>query len=168
MRIFPMALSAALAFFCSPIANAAVALNGSLSDGLVSLVYDPANGSLSLDAAGKEITALEILSAGGNFRGTKPEQVNGLFDVYAPNKLFVLKPGAARFGDQNFGAAMSPGISVLQLAADLTVTGAIYPSGDLGPVDLALPEPTAMPLFGLGLLGAIASIHRKKIDSTSA
>lgn len=168
MRNFHVLTAIVLLLICSPRAQAAIPWSGNIGtgadDGLITMVYDPANGKLSMDAAGKEITALEILSAGGYFTGTKPEQVNGLFDVFTPTKMFILKPGAARFSDQDFGTVMAPGLSALQVAADLTVTGALFPSGGLGTVDLVkIPEPTTSAIWGLGLVRLHRNLrHRRK------
>ncbi len=166
MRKAQVLFSVALVLLCGSFAKAAVPTNGSVGagadDGLITLVYDPANGSLSLDAAGKELTALEVLSAGSNFKGAKPAQVNGLFDVFTPAKFFILKPGNARFGDQDFGTALAPGLTKDQVGADLTVSGALFPSGGLGTVDLMyVPEPSSMGLLSLGLLGLIRARRNK-------
>ncbi len=160
MRKTRVWLSVALVMLWGSLAEAAIPWSGSIGpgadDGLITLVYDPRDGSLSLDAAGKELTALEILSASGNFRGAKPSQVNGLFDVFTPSKLFILKPGAARFGDQDFGATLAPGLTPLEVAADLTVSGALFPAGGLGTVDLfKMPEPSSVGLMSLSLLGLV-------------
>lgn len=166
MRKAQVLFSVALVLLCGSFAKAAIPTNATVGagadDGVISLIYDPANGSLSLDAAGKELTALEVLSAGSNFKGAKPEQVNGLFDVFTPAKFFILKPGTARFGDQNFGAALAPGMSKEAIGADLTVTGALFPQGGLGTVDLMyVPEPSSMGLLSLGLLGLIRARRNK-------
>lgn len=162
MRKAQVLFSAALVLICGTIASAAIPTTGKTGDDIITLIYDPADGKLSLDAAGKQLTALEVLSAGSNFTGAKPAQVSGLFDVFTPAKFFVLKPGDARFGDQDFGAPMKAGLSMDAVAADLSVSGALFPQGGLGSVDLMyVPEPSSMGLLGLGLLGLIRARRNK-------
>jgi len=162
MRKVQVLFSVALVVLFGSIANAAIPGGGSTSDGVISLVYNPADGALKFDAAGKKATALEIQSAAGYFTGTKPPQANGLFDVFNKNKFFVLKPGDAAIGDSDFGPAMAKGLTSAQLTADLTVSGALLPSGGLGTVDLVyVPEPSSVALLGLGMLGLIRARRNK-------
>ncbi len=166
MKKFQLLYSLVIAFLCCPFAKAAIQMNGTIGagadDGIITLLYDPANGRLEFDSAGKELTALEILSAGGNFTGTKPPQANGLFDVFTPTKFFILKPGASRFGDQDFGALLAPGLTMHQIAADLTVGGALFPRGGLGVVDMCCtPEPSSAGYLTTLMLGLIRGGRRK-------
>ena len=136
------------------VASAAIPAGGSVGDGNISLVYDPADGSLKLDAAGKKVTTLEVHSTAGYFTGTAPSQVSPPFDVFNATKFFLLK--TAGIGDENFGPALAKGLSVDALSSDLKVAGSILPSGSLGTVDLVyIPEPSSLVLASLGLLGLV-------------
>jgi hypothetical protein len=149
MRKVQVLFSVALVVLFGSIANAAIPGGGSTSDGVISLVYNPADGNLKFDAAGKKATSLEIQSPAGYFTGTKPPQANGLFDVYNKNKMFVLKPGDAAIGDTDFGPA-------------LIANGSLLPSGGLGTVDLVyVPEPSSVALLGLGMLGLLRARRNK-------
>lgn len=133
---------------------------GSIDDDIISMVYDPADGSLALDAAGKQLTALEIVSAGGNFHGTRPPQAVGLFDVFTNKKLFVLRP-TNPFGDEEFGAILPLGLTREQVTADLAVSGALWPRGGLGTVDFVYaPEPSMLTWGSWGL--AFAGLFRRR------
>ncbi len=135
---------------------------GSVDDDIISMVYDPADGSLSLDAAGKQLTALEIVSSGGQFQGTKPPQVVGLFDLFTNKKLFVLRP-TNPFEDEAFGAILPKGLTREQVTADLVVSGALWPRGALGTVDfIYVPEPSAMAMVACGGLGLAAAVRPQK------
>ncbi|MEZ6119359.1 MAG: PEP-CTERM sorting domain-containing protein [Pirellulaceae bacterium] len=139
---------------------------------VLSLVYSPDTGNLSVDlgSAGAgalaNLTTLEIRSAGGNFTGTKPPQLTGLFDVYNANKLFKLDP--AGFGSIDLGPALAPGLGGDALLADLLVDGSFVGGGGVGAVPVALvhpdfmvPEPSSMVMVALGLL-SVAGLRRRR------
>ena len=144
--------------------QAEVPLIGELGDERVTLIYDPMDGNLSLDAAGRKITTLEILSDGAVFLGIKPEVLTESFDVYQPKKLF--KMDAKGFGDLDFGPAVLKDLPGPVLARDLTVEGSFHPEGDLGVVDLMLvPEPSGCFLaatLGVGFSVMRRAMHRSK------
>lgn len=166
-------LTAALTFVFHSFAIAAIPTNGTTGpgadDGLITLVYDPASGNLSLDAAGKELTALEVKSVGANFSnhaGSHPLMLNGLFDIYTPAKLFVLKPAPNQFGDTNFGNILPTGMTKDQIGADLTASGALYPSGGLGTVDLMyVPEPSSLYLLAIGSMSLLRARRPRRVGS---
>ncbi|MCA9199375.1 MAG: PEP-CTERM sorting domain-containing protein [Planctomycetales bacterium] len=165
MRKIQFVLSLTLAACFSCIANAQISTDGKLDDDIVTLVYNPADGNLSIanpyEAAGeaKPVTTLEAVSAGGYFTGTRPPQLTGLFDVFSATKLFKLDP--AGFDDLDFGPAMAPGIGKDVLAQDLKVSGSFLGGGSLEVDLMYVPEPSSMVMIGLGLIG-LASIRRKR------
>lgn len=148
------ALFASNAFAELPLAGADY-----LNDGEISLVYDPANGNMSIDAAGKMISTFELQSAGGLLTGTTPAIVLPPFDVHTPVKFFILKTDG--IGDTDLGPIAGAGIEASALSADLTLNGSVLPSGGLGNANLAVvPEPASMGLAFLGFLGLLG-IRRK-------
>jgi hypothetical protein len=167
MRKIEFVLGLALVTCFSCFANAAISTNGNLEDDIVTLVYDPANGNLSIanpyQAAGeaKPVTTLEIVSAGGSFTGTRPGAISGLFDVYNANKMFKLDP--AGFDDLDFGPALGKDLGAT-IGNDLTVSGSFLGGGALV-ADMmivgAVPEPSSMVMIALGLLG-LTVIRRKR------
>ena len=161
MRKFQALFGVALVVVFASMAQAALPLGPGYGDDIISLIYNPETGNLSLDAAGKQVTTLEMLSAAGNFTGTAADGlVAPPFDVFSPKKYFLLK--TAGIGDTDLGNALPTGLGADALAADLTVQGSVKPQGGLGAVDLhVVPEPTSLALIGAGLLGML-SIRRKR------
>ncbi len=146
-------------WFCAAV-RAEVPLGGRVGDDVVSLIYNPANGNLSLDSAGKTLTTLQVTSASGVFTGRKPAQLNGDFDVYVPGKLFMMDPEG--FGDEEFGFTVLPGLDA-GLARDLSIDGSVHGGGNLGAPDLIIvPEPAAVALVGLGLLSLVGVARRPR------
>ena len=133
---------------------ASIGKGGLIGDGQTSLVYDPASGELSVDApAGKELTSLNITSAGGNFTGNKPAALDGAFDNFAAENLFKATFGGS-FGSISFGSVLPVGLTEDDVAADLSAVGSLAGGGALGDVDLIyVPEPSTVTLVMLGLLG---------------
>ena len=95
------------------------------------LTYEPETGNLlfGIPDGLPDVTAFEITSKSGVFTAVSPDQLTGLFDVYAPNKLFRLVPTG--FGETDFGPAIAPGLSVADLAADLCLSGARISGGSI-------------------------------------
>lgn len=130
-----------------------------LSDGEITLVYDPADGNMSIDASGKMISTFELQSASGVLTGTTPDIVLPPFDVHTPVKFFILKTDG--IGDTDLGPIAGAGYDGATLSADLTLNGSVLPSGGLGNANLAVvPEPASMGLAFLGFLGLLG-IRRK-------
>jgi hypothetical protein len=132
-----------------------------LSDDKPSLVYNPADGALSIAMPGDtKWSTLEMISPNGMFTGTAtPGLVLPPFDVFSPTKYFLLK--TTGLGDQELGAALAPGLSGAALAAELEVNGSVLPSGPLSIDLLVVPEPSSIVMIGLGLVG-LAGLRRKR------
>lgn len=132
----------------SPLAQAALPLGGRTDDNLVSLIYDPSDGNLQVEGGGKLLTAVEILSSSHAFTGPRPDLMPCtpfLCEMHSA-KLFVLRPGANAEPLFDFGPVVTPGLSAEVLANDLRVSGAFFPQGGLGTVDLIyVPEPATLP-----------------------
>ena len=141
---------------------AAITEGGSTGDGQTSVVYDAKTGELKVDpATGKELTSINITSAGEMFIGDKPAALDGAFDNFAADNLFKATFGGS-FGEISFGNVLPAGIAEADLAADLSVVGSLAGGGDLGAVDLVyIPEPSALALLAIGLSGAVAVIRRR-------
>ena len=142
---------------------AALAPSGATGDGQTSLVYNAASGELSVDApAGKDLTSINITSAGGRFIGDKPAALDGAFDNFAADNVFKATFGGS-FGSISFGNVLPAQISEADVAADLSAVGSLAGGGDLGNVDLVyIPEPSALVLLGLGLAAAASMIRRRR------
>ena len=142
---------------------AAVAKGGTTGDDQTSLVYDAGTGELSVDPpAGKDLTSINITSAGSKFVGDKPAVLDGAFDNFGADNIFKATFGGS-FGSITFGNALAAGIGEDELAADLSAVGSLAGGGDLGAVDLVyVPEPTSLVLtvFGVMLLGVARRARR--------
>ena len=143
---------------------AALAAGGAAGDSQVSLIYDAASGSLSVDApAGVEFTSISIDSAAGIFTGSTAQGLSGSFDNDAHNNIFKATFGSS-FGSLSFGNVSQSGLSEAFVRSDLTVIGSLAGGGALGDVDLVyvpVPEPSNVILLVCGLIGLYGSIHRK-------
>ena len=113
-------------------------------------------------AAGKELTSINITSAGGMFTGNKPAALDGAFDNFAADNVFKATFGGS-FGAISFGNVLPAGLSEDAIAADLSAVGSLAGGGDLGNVDLVyIPEPSTFILLGLGLACVLALIRRRR------
>ena len=140
---------------------AAVKEDGNVGDGQTSLVYDVGSGELSVDApAGKELTSINVTSAGSMFTGDKPAVLDGAFDNFAADNLFKATFGGS-FGSISFGNVLPSGLSEEAVSADLSAVGSLAGGGDLSEVDLVyIPEPSTMMLLGFGIASAVVLIRR--------
>lgn len=122
--------------------SAAVPFASRLTADQVGLLYNPATGGLLLDANSRLITTFQLVSAGGYLTGTRPDIADGSFDVYKPQKFFILKPDG--IGDTDFGNVLNAGLALDLLAQDITVTGSFKsPAGPLSAAFI-IPEPTTL------------------------
>ena len=119
-------------------------------------------GELSVDSpAGKELTSINITSAGGMFIGNKPGFLDGAFDNFATDNIFKATFGGS-FGDISFGNVLPAGMDEASVAADLSAVGSLAGGGDLGEVDLIsfIPEPSTFVLMAFGLF-ALATARKR-------
>ena len=140
---------------------AAISTSGNRDDGQTSLVYDADTGELSVDApAGKELTSINISSAGSLFTGDKPAVLDGAFDNFAADNVFKATFGGS-FGSISFGNVLPDGLSEDAVSADLSAVGSLAGGGDLGDVDLVyIPEPASILLLVLGLMYVAVRVPR--------
>lgn len=136
----------------------AIQPGGVRGDEQTSIICDARTGEIAVDApAGTELTSINIDSAAGIFTGDYPQNLGGIFYNPSDNNIFKATFGSS-FGSQTFGNAAQSGLSEAFVANDLTVVGSLYGGGDLGDVDLIyIPEPSAIVLFAMGLVGLVAS-----------
>lgn len=137
---------------------------GTPGDGQTSLVYNPGDGSLGVDApAGVDLTSINIDTAGLGFNTANVDMTvfNGSFDNVSATNLFKATFGSS-FPSTSFGVGvMAAGLSFDAVAGDLVAVGSLNGGGDLGAVDLVyVPEPTAIVLLSLGVLGL--AIRRRR------
>ena len=142
---------------------ASVARGGDSGDGQTSIVYDPATGELSVDpATGKELTSINITSAGSKFIGDKPTALDGAFDNFAGDNLFKATFGGS-FGNISFGNVLPAEMSEVDVSADLSVVGSLAGGGDLGEVDLVyIPEPSTLLMTFLAAISVLFSARKSE------
>lgn len=139
--------------------RAAIPTGGVVGDDTMSLIYNSADGNLKLDAAGKQLTALEIISQSAYFDYELPCPPLAFCDT--TTKFFVVAPGG--FGDMDFGPILPAGLEAETLAKQFVVNGALAAGGGVGKVDLVyVPEPSSFVLLVLGALSGIGRSQRSR------
>ena len=141
---------------------AAIQPNGTTDDEQTSVIYNAFTAEMGVDApAGKALTSINIDSVSGIFTGDPAQNLGGSFDNDTDNNIFKATFGTS-FGSLSFGPVARSGLSEEFLVSDLTVVGSLEGGGDLAEVDLVYtPEPSAMTLLGLGLVGSLVSRRRR-------
>jgi hypothetical protein len=165
-----MIVLAPLSFLCSTgLAVAAIQPGGDTTDSTLSIIYVSGTGEIAVDAAQMTLQAVQILSSREIFDGAGPAlNLDGILDVNPiddgrPDKIAKAVFGSS-FGDISFGNVARQGLSQSLLLTDLTVTGALFPSGAFGPVGVDLvfvPESSSCVLFSLGMLFAPWVVNRR-------
>ena len=140
----------------------AITKGGAAGDAQTSIIYNPSDGSVGVDApAGVELTSVNIDSAGTIFTGSPAANLGGSFDNDTDNNIFKATFGSS-FGSLSFGTVAQAGLSEDFVANDLTVVGSLAGGGDLGAVDLIyVPEPSAVVLLALGAVGLLLTGRRR-------
>lgn len=139
----------------------AIAATGEKVDGQVVVVYDPATGDIRIDTDNQLLTSIQLTSKDQIFLQGMGIELDGIFDVDQPEKIFKL--GVDGFSDPHFGPIAPVGLTASYLESDLTLDGSMLGGGGLDNVSLlVVPEPNALVLFGIGLLGLRSSRRRAR------
>ena len=141
----------------------AVKPNGAANDGQTSVGYNALTGEVWVDApAGKELTSINIESAGGIFTGSPAQNLGGSFDNDADTNIFKATFGSS-FGTLTFGNVAQTGLLQDFVVNDLTVVGSLAGGGALGDVDLIyIPEPGTLSILLIGLGVLVAAVRRRR------
>ncbi|MCP4191016.1 MAG: PEP-CTERM sorting domain-containing protein [Planctomycetaceae bacterium] len=139
--------------------DAAIAANESRMDGQITVIYDPATGDIQIDTDQQLLTSIQLSSQDKIFLQGMGIELEGLFDVDRPDKIFKL--GVDGFADLNLGTVAPTGLNAEYLGSDLSLEGSMLGGGGLEEVKLlVIPEPSAFFLFGIGLLGLRSLVRR--------
>ena len=142
----------------------AIAPGGTIGDDKVSIVYDPESGNVQIDAGGNQLSGIQIVSDSNIFdTADQAQNLGGPFDVNRADKIAKAVFGES-FGDLDFGNIARTGQSEAFLAADLTATGTLSPSGSLSADDIDLiviPEPASVGLLCIGLAVCVTAGRRR-------
>ena len=142
---------------------ASITSEGSAGDEQTSLVYHAATGELAVEApVSKNLTSINIVSAGNLFTGDRPPVLDGAFDNFDTSNVFKATFGG-NFGDLDLGIVLPGGLDQAVLLADLSVVGSLSGGGDLGDVDLIyVPVPVPPGLFLISVPILVASLFQKR------
>ena len=142
---------------------AAIQGGGQGGDEQTSIGYNTNTGEVWVNApASKQLTSINIESAGGVFTGAPAANLGGSFDNDADTNIFKATFGSS-FGSISFGNVAQAGLSEVFVLSDLTVVGSLAGGGALGDVDLIyVPEPPLAVLFGLAFLGSVWRLRRQR------
>ena len=149
--------------------RADIGMGGDTMDDTISIIYVASTGEIALDAAGRELSGIQIVSTGEVFDSLGPAtNVDGLFDI---NPIADSRPDTiakavfgTSFGNLSFGNVARLGLSEPFLRDDLTVNGSLFPSGEFGPGDVDLlfvPEPRSVALLLVGMLSVAGQYRRR-------
>ena len=115
------------------------------------LTYSPVSGDVRLEFA-TGVTTYEINSVEGFFRGERPAELSGLFDVFTQYKLFKIDPGG--MGSLSLPGSLQTGLTFDDLYNDLSFEG--ISGGGGGPIGdpqiIVVPELTSSRLLIVCLL----------------
>jgi hypothetical protein len=126
----------------------------------VVVIYNPADGNLSVESNGRDMSSVELLSSAGLF---DPSKVNedvlvGPFDLINPGKFFKLVPPPG-LASLDIGPILPSGLSADALLADLQIDGSLVAchSCNAGAFlyMVPVPEPGGLALVACGLLGML-------------
>jgi hypothetical protein len=164
-----LALGTILFVFICDIASGSIPLGGMLDDQTTSLIYDPFDGNLRFEGAGKSISTMELLSSAAFFQGPDSgceglRQPNRFLceEIRLGNKLFISDTVGLK--EYDFGRVLVAGLAGEVLAGDLIVNGSVLPAGALDLVDLIIvPEPSAS-LYVIGI--AVVEMLRRQIRTS--
>src|SRR5262245_26063490 len=105
---------------------------GAPEDERLSLVYEPATGSLSIDLPNQlALTSIYIKSEHGQFlaQNARPPALDGAFDIYSPNEIFHLPTsGSPFFAELSLDRVLPPNRDGADLASDLSAYGSCVAS----------------------------------------
>ncbi|MCA9148320.1 MAG: PEP-CTERM sorting domain-containing protein [Planctomycetales bacterium] len=156
---FAAALLLMMAAVDSTLAKNLTLVDSPFTDQALTLIYDPTDGTLSVNSGGEKLSTLIVTRATGTFRTSQiAAECSTILDVSA-NRIFVLK--TAGVSNLNCGTVLPTDMSASELLADLDVDGSLLPSGAIdqyvnsSPHLYVVPEPSTCALLSLaGILAA--------------
>ena len=132
----------------------------SAPEGPLTVIYDPADGNVSLTVDGIQLSTFEL--RGADLFSGSALNIGGIFDVASTEKLFKLDP--AGFGAVDFGPAMVTGLTAADWENNSGVNGSLLTGGPLpSPVSLQIvPEPSGVALTSLISLMGLIGLRRRR------